>query len=340
MKYLSSLFFVLCYLTTSAQVPSNCSVPEALRTFYDQDVKGLAMKRMQAQNSPDNALIEIPASVQDSIFEGLAAILNVMNELPQADSAFNLYCVHDVVNSPAVFGMIIGVDTNSPIAAAWQAGNTLTGNEILDTLLAQHNFSLQSYFSFGAGVLYSDQIWNIFALADSISNSVPGIEYVEPDLLIGGAGQIGYNTDDNGDRFYEFRYEWNDCFDGCDNFYTWRFSVTPDCDVTFLGSDEGGVFGTQPLPDPVNCMLFTNTENVIPEHALQLYPNPGTDWFSWKNAPLEGSWQLYNSTGQLVRSGNWSQDQVDTPNLASGVYWLKLINPQGQFLGQKSWIKN
>ncbi|MEL7421830.1 MAG: T9SS type A sorting domain-containing protein [Bacteroidota bacterium] len=340
MKYLSSLFFVLCYLTTSAQVPSNCSVPEALRTFYDQDVKGLAMKRMQAQNSPDNALIEIPASVQDSIFEGLAAILNVMNELPQADSAFNLYCVHDVVNSPAVFGMIIGVDTNSPIAAAWQAGNTLTGNEILDTLLAQHNFSLQSYFSFGAGVLYSDQIWNIFALADSISNSVPGIEYVEPDLLIGGAGQIGYNTDDNGDRLYEFRYEWNDCFDGCDNFYTWRFSVTPDCDVTFLGSDEGGVFGTQPLPDPVNCMLFTNTENVIPEHALQLYPNPGTDWFSWKNAPLEGSWQLYNSTGQLVRSGNWSQDQVDTPNLASGVYWLKLINPQGQFLGQKSWIKN
>ncbi len=340
MKYLTSLLFLLTCIALSAQVPSDCNIPQTLRQFYNQDVKGLAMKRMQAQNSPDNALIQIPAAVEDSIYKGMAAILNTMNELPEADSTFNLYCVHDVVNSPAVFGKIIGVDTDSPMAKAWSTGNTLTVNEILDNLLSQYNFTLQNYISFGAGVLYSDRIWNISALADSITNSVPGVEYVEPDLLIGGAGQIGYNTDENNNQFFEFRYEWNDCFDGCDNFYTWRFSVTPDCTVTFLGSNEGGVFGTQPLPSPSNCMLFTDTENVIPEHALQLYPNPGTDWFSWKNPPLDGSWQLYNSTGQLVQTGHWNQHKINTQNLAQGMYWIRLMDAKGQYTGQKSWVKN
>ena len=116
--------------------------------------------------------------------------------------------------------------------------------------------------------------------------------------------------------------------------------MAPDCTVTFLGSEEGGVFGTQPLPDPTNCLLFTDTENLLPENPLQLFPNPGRDWFSWKNAPDEGSWQLYNNTGQLIHEGSWQEQQLDTQNLPQGVYWLRFVSPQGQLLGQKAWVKN
>lgn len=339
MRLFTTLLLIVFCSTAWAQVPSDCSIPALLRTTYDRDVKGLAMKRMQAQNSPDNRLIEIPAIVQDSIYEGMAAILNTMSEIPEADSVFNLYCVHDNVNSPAVFGMIIGVDTDSPIATAWDNGSTLTGNGILDTLLSDHGFVLQNYLSFGAGVLYSNEIWNIFAIADSLTGSVPGIEYVEPDFLIGGAGRIEYSTDEMSNRYYSFRYEWNDCFDGCDNFYTWNFTVAPDCSVTFTGTEEGGVFGLENLPDPVNCMLFTDTDEVVAERSVVLFPNPGQDQLFFRNAPESGSWTLYNSLGQAVRSGNTRQSVINTEQLSVGMYWFTVQDAKGQLVSQQAWIK-
>lgn len=339
MRLFITLLLVTVYSFAGAQVQSDCTIPELLRSTYDRDVKGLAMKRMQAQNSPDNLLIEIPTSVQDSIYEGMAAILNTMSEIPEADSVFNLYCVHDNAISPAVFGMIIGVDTDSPIATAWDNGNTFTGNAILDTLLADHGFVLQSYLSFGAGVLYSNEIWNIAAIADSLSGSVPGIEYVEPDFLIGGAGRIEYSTDEAGNRFYAFRYEWNDCFDGCDNFYTWNFTVAPDCSVTFTGIEEGGVFGLEGLPEPANCNLFTDTDEVLTETPILLFPNPGHDQFFYRNAPETATWILYNSLGQQVLSGGTQQRVINTSQLTAGIYWFKMLNENDQVISQQAWIK-
>lgn len=339
MKFYSTLLLFFGLFSLQAQVSSDCSIPSLLRDIYDRDVKGLALKRMQAQDSPDNALIQIPEAVQDSIYEGMAAILNVRDQLTEADSVFNLYCVHDNFSSPAVYGMIIGVDTDSPMATAWENSNTLTGVPVLDTLLLDQGFVLQNYISFGAGVFYSDQIWNIAAIADSLVGTVAGIEYVEPDYLIGGAGRIGYNTDPDGTRFYEFRYEWNDCFDGCDNFYTWNFAVAPDCSVTFTGSSQGGVFGNEPLPEPANCLLFTDTDTPPVAEDLTLYPNPVQEVLQWQNAPTSGSWRIYNSLGQLIQSGNWQANELNLQHLTKGIYWFVVLDEQGKHKGQHTLVK-
>lgn len=339
MKISTFFFLFITAFTLSAQVPSDCTIPSVLRDIYDRDVKGLAIKRMQAQNSPDNALIAIPDAVQDSIYEGMAAILNVMDQVMEGDSVFNLYCVHDNWDSPAVFGMIIGVDSDSPMATAWESGTATTGIAAIDNLISDQGFVLQNYFSFGAGVFYSNDIWNIFAIADSLTNSVEGVEYVEPDYLIGGAGRIGYNTDESGKRYYEFRHEWNDCFDGCDNFYTWNFVVDPDCLVTFTGSSQGGVFGNEPLPDPVNCLLFTSTDGITPEYPVTLYPNPAQDFIYWEATSQESQWQLYNSLGQLIRTGDWQETEVNISQLSTGTYWLILTDRSGKKIGQQAFVK-
>lgn len=322
-----------------SQIPSDCSIPEVLREAYDRDVKGLAIKRMQDQNSPDNASIEIPTTVQDSILEGMAAIFNLSNELPEADSVFNRYCVHDNANSPALFGFIIGVDTDSPIAQAWAQGTTLTGNAILDNLLTTYNFTLQSYISFGAGVLYTDQYLNLFALADSITASVPGISYGEPDYFIGGGGRINYSTDQAGNRFYEFRYEWNDCFDGCDNFYSWFFTVDTDCSVTFTGTDEGGFFGIEDLPAPTDCQLTTGVENPGLFPDFQLFPNPTGKHLFWQAAPQNGFWQIHNAQGQLMQRGQWSANGVNVTRWPAGLYFLSGYLDNGEKVLQKAWVK-
>lgn len=339
MKQALLFLFLLSGFTGWSQIPSDCTVNSALKETYDRDVKGLALKRMQATNSPDLSAIEISETIQDSILEGMAAIFNLSNSLPEADSVFNRYCVHDNAFSPAVYGFIVGVDTDSPIAEAWAAGNTLTGNDILDNLLTTYNFTLENYISFGAGVLYTDQYLNLSALADSITASVPGIEYGEPDYIIGGAGLINFNVDQAGNRLYEFRYQWNDCFDGCDNFYSWFFTVTPNCEVIFTGTDEGGFFGIEELPPPTDCQLATNTESPFVYADFKLYPNPATSVLSWKDAPTDGYWHMYNAQGVLVQQGEWSATCLDVSNFPDGMYWLCSYHSNGHLSGRKAWIK-
>jgi hypothetical protein len=315
---------ILSALLLQAQIPSNCNVSSELADAYDPDVKGLVIQRMQALSDPDFSFIEIPQEQQDSILEGLAAILHATS-LPERDTIFDLYCVHHNFSNPAVYGFIIGVDTESEIAAAWDAGNTLSGNPIIDTLLTEYGFTLTNYISsIGAGVFYTDQLINPFALADSITSSVPEVQYGEPDYLIGGAGRIAYEVNANGDRLYDFTFEWNDCFDGCDNFRTWKFRVTPECAVEYLGAEEGGFFGTEPLPDPVNCMLTSDVdEPVVATPELILYPNPAQHSVFFENAPVRGNWWVFNAVGQPLISGSFDQNRIDVQVLPAGVYCFR-----------------
>ncbi len=319
------LFIFLLFLfgvSLHAQVNSSCNVPIELEQAYDRDVKSLAMKRMNALNSPDYNKIEIPQSWQDTIFEAIAAVYNA-TELPQRDSVFNLYCVHDVAISPISTGFLVGVDTESAIGAAWDAGNTLTGNNYLDSMLTEYNFTLTNYISsIGAGVLQTDQLLNLYALGNDLAANVPAVQYGEPDFLIGGAGRITFDIDNMGNRLLDFRFEWNDCFDGCDNYYTWKFQVTPDCQVEYLGFEEFGFFGVEELPDPVNCMLTDIADPI--EERVTVFPNPFKESIQIKNVAPNQAWRLFDAQGQLLRTGQVHDGQISTTDLPKGLYLLQL----------------
>lgn len=310
-----------------AQTPSDCTVPTALREAYRRDVMGMAVKRMEALGSPDFNQIEIPESWQDSILEGMAAILNAP-DMPAADSVFNLYCVHEGAFNPVVYGVIIGVDTGSPIAEAWAAGQTLTGNAFLDSLLTRYQFTLTNYISFGAAVLYTPKLLNLYALGNVLAANVPGIQYGEPDGIIGGAGRIEYRTDD-GARLYDFRYEWNDCFDGCDNYYQWSFRVGPDCSVTYLGSETDGFFGVEPLPAPTNCMLTAVDDSPV-EAGLGVvaFPNPTQGLLRLAMPKPLTAWQLSDAAGQILRTG--TNPEIDMTTLPAATYWLRCTGADGR----------
>jgi hypothetical protein len=49
-------------------------------------------------NSPDTALVAIPQQWQDTIMDGLAATCNAVS-IPERDTVFNFYCVHDLASS-------------------------------------------------------------------------------------------------------------------------------------------------------------------------------------------------------------------------------------------------
>ena len=157
----------------------------------------------------------------------------------------------------------------------------------------------------------------------------PAVSLAEANATIGLAGKITY-SEVNSVRYYNFRFEFSDCFDGCDNYREWQFAVNPDCSVNYLGFTEFGFFGVQPLPAPSNCNLFTTVQENM-EAQLRVYPNPvrgsqvSVHFQSQQAGPVQ--LQLFDSRASRV----W---QTERTALRGSQVWTFPVNglPPGVYL--------
>lgn len=325
------LLLTLLSLPLFAQTPSDCSLSPQLLNAYEWDIANMAIRKMQQNNSPSLSLVTIPQTEKDLIEKGLAAVLN--SGLPEADSVFNLYCVHDRTSSEMTWqSMMVWVDTSVAWTAAWQNLTALTGNAYIDSLVNKYGLSVSGFsnYSFGSiAEVNTNQILNLNALMDSIELE-PAVSLAEANATIGLAGKITY-SEVNSVRYYNFRFEFSDCFDGCDNYREWQFAVNPDCSVNYLGFTEFGFFGVQPLPAPVNCNLFTAVQENM-EDQLRGYPNPASDRIFVE----QGDFQEFTITdllGRTVKRGQLDADNfIDINGLAPGVYVLNIGNTAHKFI--------
>ena len=318
------LFLLLISLPLFAQTPLDCTPSAQLLNNYEWDIANMAIRRMQQTNSPSLSLVTIPQTEKDDIEKGLAAILN--SGLPQADSVFNLYCVHDRTSYVMTWqSMMVWVDTTVAWTAAWQNLTTLTGNSYIDSLVNKYGLSVTGFtnFSFGSiAELSINRFLNLNALLDSIELE-PAVSLAEANGLIGLAGKITYD-EINSVRYYNFRFEFSDCFDGCDNYREWQFAVNPDCSVNYLGFTEAGFFGIQPLPAPSNCNLFTAVQENM-ELQLGVYPNPASDRIFVEKGEFQ-QFAISDLLGRTVKSGQLEADNfIDIHSLVPGVYLLNII---------------
>ncbi len=320
-----------------AQVPSDCTVPPLLATEYERDIKNLTLRRMYEVKTPDTAFVEIPQQWIDTIAEGMAAIFNATS-FPERDSVFNLYCVHDAFSlTPLQIyqRLIITVDLSYAWTQAWQDLNSLTGYDYIDSLMVKYDLSVEDFHGWPYGnhaILQTDSLWNVYALTN-LFKEAEGVIHADPDYLIGGAGAILYEKEGH-NRYYEFYFEFYDCFDGCDNYRMWKFQVTDDCSVNYLGSTSWGVFGILPLPSPVNCNTFVSTaEPKTPSEEYAIYPNPATDLLTIdiESTLTETPYTLFDQLGRQLLSGklNGSPSTLDISSLKPGLYFLRLGQSEG-----------
>lgn len=301
---------------------AQCTYPDFLFEAYEQDIKAMAIRRMIEVNSPDQYKITIPQSWQDTIAGDLAAIYQADN-IPESDSVFNLYCVHDVVGNPVLKNFLLGVEEGTAMDSAWSEGAITTGVTLIDDIFSEYEVEIVSHSDLY--VHFSTPYYiNIFALADTLVNNVPGVLYLEPNFIIGNAGRIEYSVNESGERRYDFVYQWNDCFDGCDNYHTWSFSVNADCEVEYLGLDRGGFFGVEDLPAPANCNLTSSNEDLVKKGTdLVVYPNPSRGLLYLSGQPENGEWKISNLQGQILQEGSFPAEQIRLVNSATGFYFLQ-----------------
>jgi len=310
-----------------SQIQSDCNVPSILFTEYESDVRDLALKRILSLECVDTAQIIIPSSYQDTIWHGLASIFNI-SSLPERDSVFDIYCVHNNSTSNTVIykDIYVQVDDSYGWTSAWTSLTTITGYTDLDKLLSSYGFSIVHYSSLiDVAKLRTDQEINVYALCDSIE-LLDGIILAEPSVEPGDENRISY--DRSGDSlFYNFTVGWGDCNSLCGNKYTWKFQVNySDCSVEYIGVDFYNGMPSDPFPEPSDCNI-TLQRNIVENNSLiNLFPNP----FAYSiniETPKEGLLEIHSLDGRLLYSAfiNKGKQELNLSKLPVGFYIAKLI---------------
>ena len=334
-KFLLLLLLISTFNSIQAQVPSNCTIPQLLANEYKRDIGQLATNRIFQLQSPDTVLVKIPQVYIDTISEGLAAIFNATS-IPERDSVFNVYCVHNNSGWPGQYvGFLIKVDTSYSWTNAWQNLITITGDPLMDTILTRYNLTITNFYNWTIGnyaVLSVDSSWNNFALIDSI-NMVTGVLSAGQNSIIGAAGKISYSIIGN-TRYYDFYFEYMDCWSGCGAYRMWKFKVNPDCSVDYLGFVGGG-WGADPFPAPLNCNTFTSVaENNMQKVNCLIFPNPTSGKIQFEVNGLEfgknSALEIYNMQGEKIYQSAITnpKSEIDLSNQTNGIYFVKIYDGQ------------
>lgn len=321
---------MLSYFQVSSQIPSNCDVAPVLSTYYEADVKDMALKWLYAIDSPDTSLIDIPQWCQDTVRSGLAAIFN-RPDVPEVDSVFNKYCVHTDIDfyglSMICRRIAVDVDTLYSWTNNWINLETITGVPDLDTLLARYGFTVYYVYHWSTApptvCLSTTQLINVIQLCDSLK-SFSGILSAAPMWLTStGAMSSLVFSDTSNVKYYLFSMGF-----GTTGKNNWRFKVNLDCSIEFLGSECHCEY--DPFPDPINCNILDIPSPMIPCQKLEVYPNPSSGLLtvSSKANSSHSTFSILSLNGQelLKQTIIDYKAQFDISNLPKGIYFIKLIN--------------
>jgi len=325
MKKLIFLIIVVnSFQMLKAQIPSSCNVTPVLQTYYDRDVKHLALKRIYDQQSPAADSINVPVNYQDTVWQAMAAIFNLSDFQPR-DSVFDIYCIHQFSSSYIFYNIYVNIDTTCTWLQNWQNLITTTGVPALDSLLSKYGFTVTGYLTlFNTASLTTSQTINVRPLCDSIA-TFSGVGYAEPIPQEGDGDKLTF-TKTGTDRFLNFVIGDGDCMSGCTGHRTYKFQVIEDCSVNYLGSyfQPDPAF---PFPPPVNCYITTGFANEKEISGFHIFPNPvetilniGTDH------PSVFNFSIINSFGKLMKTGQFRNEATFSIDHYSPGLYVFLLN--------------
>jgi hypothetical protein len=307
-----------------SQVQSDCEKSWGLDHYYKYDVAYLSFKRLYDIASSDTNKIFIPQIHQDSIWKGLAAIYNAFS-IPQRDSIFDMYCVHNTIQygSPLYPAIQVELDTTYEWTHNWLNDEIITGYAELDSFISEYNYTIQQvYSSTNEVVINSDLPVNPNPIIESLL-LFDGIIDAYPSLVTSNGNKINYKKVGN-DQFFDFTVAWGDCLSGCIYKHKWKFKVDySNCIVEYIGLESNA---DEDFPIPINCNI-TSIENLDQNNneSIVVYPNPSSDLITIKSNNIihVEVWSNF----RLIKSCEYNKQNLinlDIRDLSSGLLIIKV----------------
>ncbi len=98
-----------------------------------------------------------------------------------------------------------------------------------------------------------------------------------------------------------------------------------DASGNVLASEGSTNFGsTQSKLFKVLSVLGTNESNDVVKEEIQIYPNPADDILNITKVSANAKFEIHNSVGQLVKSGEIKSNQVRVAELVKGTYIITI----------------
>lgn len=340
MKPIILLIVLLLAIGVRAQTHSSCTPSALLSHSYGDDVKDLALSRIYALHSADTAFVEIPQPWQDTVMSGIASICNLDTAL-QADSIFNIYCIHTKPHGFINYSLRVKVDSSLPWTTAWRHLNATTGYAALDAFMSRYNFTVVAYDTLSSheylrhfATITTNRAINTKAFADSLA-LFTGISQVNFNFVAGDGNRIIYTRDTV--SHFVFTLGWGDCMAGCTSTKQWQYSVNSNCDVTlnacttYLGSPHDS-------PTKFNCNLVPLSQPLSRmDTGFTVYPNPAENLLHL-NTNTSGNYlyTLQDIAGRSHLSGTaGGQTVLNLAGLPSGMYMLIISDANGHMWRKK-----
>lgn len=208
------------------------NVPGALRAAYRDDAARMALRDLQASAYDE---IPIPADAVEPYYNALVAVYNA-SILPARDTVVDVYAIHTFGN-PSTRALMLWAFLSETWVERLSRGEIPTGEPKVDTLLARYDLSFT-----GAHVLYQGDVLvtlqsaeplNIAALAP-LFRSIAGVKYSDPNGS-GGDGNDIDGTIEDPRVLLAYSVGSGDCMAGCINRRSYRFAISRDGFVEYLG---------------------------------------------------------------------------------------------------------
>jgi hypothetical protein len=322
------------------QIISNCNVASELREAYDWDVSQLALNRIYETNSLYKDSIAVPEIIKDTIWEGLASIFNAY-DIPERDSVFDIYCIHDYNCIGPMQKVHVTIDTLEDWTYHWKNHEIRTEYKELDDFLLKYNFQLWAFWP--EIYLETTTYINLKVFIDSLKKFEGIIDAFNGGLTCCD-NEIFYEKTYNAKYFtFDLSFVYGQFF--CPNDYIWKFKVDNECNVELIESkhiinDPDQVLSEVEIK---NCHITSGSKKAIYDNYNQfiISPNPTYDYIKIKSKSFDHFYiTIYDTQGKILRTDYFEQEiEISLKENKPGLYFINIYNEKSQLYNVYKIIK-
>jgi hypothetical protein len=200
------------------------------------------------------------------------------------------------------------------------------------------HYEIRAYSSIASGTIVNNRAAIYFDFNDPVITNTASITLVDDvPALDRTVSQTGNVLSANGNGY---SYQWIDCGNGnseIEGAVLQHFNVTQTGQYAVIVSFNGCSDFSDCIP-----VVILNTDK-IDMVDFSIYPNPSTGSFFLSSATLIKAHgiDVFDVSGRLVESfSNITNGQAYTPNISSGMYFIRIVDVQGNAIKTMPWAKN
>lgn len=229
-----------CDALTGPDTPRPPALPVSVAAAYQEDAAQLALRDVARQQPIREAPVDLPSATVSGYANALAWLYHSSGAA--RDSVVEEFVIHGRP-SAELHEVLLTIDDTHAWTSTWRQLQPLTGDPGVDYLVVKYQLQVLSWHSTapsGASVLLTTPLTVNAAALGRTFEAIPGVQGGYPNVK-GGEGDDIRGEREDGAWLLTFSRAWGDCALACLYHHNWRFRVSPDGDVRFLGSDGPAV---------------------------------------------------------------------------------------------------